>query len=63
MPRKVFLLSSLAGTAPVVVLYAAAGALSRQLSSLAPAVVILVAVAGAGWLWRRAITTPTQPSS
>lgn len=50
MRRGPFLLASLAGTAPIVVVYAYAGAYSRDVGSLVPAVVILVAVGAAGWL-------------
>lgn len=58
MSRKSFLLASLAGTAPVAVVYAYAGAVSRQVGSLVPAVVMLVAVAGAAWVWYRARLAP-----
>ena len=54
MPRRTFLLASAAGTAPIVVVYAYAGAMSRETGSLVPAIVILVAVAVAGWVWYRA---------
>lgn len=53
MRRTTFLIASLVGTGPIVVVYAYAGALSRDVGSIVPAVVILVAVAGAGWLWYR----------
>jgi uncharacterized membrane protein YdjX (TVP38/TMEM64 family) len=58
MKRSTFLLASLAGTAPVVLVYAYAGAVSRQTGSLVPAVVILIAVAGAAWVWYRARLEP-----
>jgi len=51
MPRRTFLVASALGTAPIVVVYAYAGAMSRETGSLVPAIVILVAVAAAGWLW------------
>jgi len=54
MSRWAFLGASLAGTAPIVVVYAYAGALSREAGNLVPAVVILVAVAGCGFAWYRA---------
>src|SRR4029077_1431365 len=54
MPRSTFLKASLAGTLPIVVIYAYAGAVSREVGSLIPAVVILFAVAGCGWVWYRA---------
>ena len=54
MRRRTFLLASVVGTAPIVVVYAYAGAVSRETGSLVPAVVILVAVAAAGWVWYRA---------
>lgn len=54
MKRKTFLLASLAGTAPIVVVYAYAGAVSRRTGSLVPAIVMIIAVTGAGWLWYRA---------
>lgn len=57
MSRWRFLGASLAGTMPVVVVYAYAGAVSRQMDSAIPAVVILTAVAGAAWVWYRATST------
>jgi 3-dehydroquinate synthase len=54
MSRAAFLGASLAGTAPIVVIYAYAGAMSRAVDSIVPAVVILVAVAGCGYAWYRA---------
>jgi uncharacterized membrane protein YdjX (TVP38/TMEM64 family) len=54
MSRKSFLAASLAGTLPVAVIYAYAGAKSREVSSLVPAVVMMVAVAGGAWIWYRA---------
>lgn len=54
MPRLTFLVASAIGTAPIVVVYAYAGAMSRETGSLVPAVVILIAVAAAGWVWYRA---------
>lgn len=61
MGRRTFLAASLVGTAPIVVVYAYAGAKSREMDSVVPAVVILIAVAAAGWVWYRAIRT--APSS
>ena len=62
MSRAAFLGASLAGTAPIVVIYAYAGAVSRQVDSIVPAVVILVAVAACGYAWYRAkfATEPTR---
>ena len=57
MRRRAFLAASLAGTAPIVFVYAYAGAASREAGSLVPAVVILAAVIGGGWLWYRARVT------
>lgn len=57
MTRGVFLAASVAGTAPIVFVYAYAGALSREVGSLVPAVVILTAILGAGWLWFRSRLT------
>lgn len=54
MPRRAFLIASLIGTAPIVIAYAYAGAVSRQTGSLVPAIVILIAVAGFGWVMYRA---------
>jgi 3-dehydroquinate synthase len=53
MPRRVFLTASIVGTAPIVLIYAYAGAISREVGSLLPAVVILVGVVAAAWLWYR----------
>jgi uncharacterized membrane protein YdjX (TVP38/TMEM64 family) len=61
MPRKTFLAASLAGTLPVVVVYAYAGAVSREVSSIVPAVVILTAVAGGAWIWYRAKIAGSKP--
>ena len=59
MKRSTFLIASLIGTAPIVVVYAYAGAVSRQTNSLVPAVVMLIAVAGFGWiLYRMRISDP-----
>ena len=60
MSRRSFLLSSLAGTLPVAVVYAYAGAVSREMSSIVPGVVILIAVAGAAAVWYRTKMTPPQ---
>lgn len=54
MPRRTFLGASLLGTAPVAVIYAWAGASSRDTGSLIPAVVMLIAVTAVGWIWYRA---------
>jgi uncharacterized membrane protein YdjX (TVP38/TMEM64 family) len=53
MSRRVFLSAAVIGTAPIVLVYAYAGAVSRQAGNWVPAIVILVAVGGAGWLWYR----------
>lgn len=53
MSRRDFLLASLIGTAPIVLVYAYAGALSRDTGNLLPAVVILIAVAGFSWVLYR----------
>lgn len=60
MSRRSFLLASLAGTLPVAVVYAYAGAVSREVSSVVPAVVMLLAVAGGAWVWYRAKMAPPQ---
>lgn len=54
MSRRSFLAASVLGTVPVAVVYAYAGAVSREVSSVVPAVVMLIAVAGAAWVWYRA---------
>lgn len=56
MTRTTFLAASFAGTAPIVFVYAYAGAKSRELGNLVPAVVILVSVAGLGWLIYRSLS-------
>ena len=53
MPRRVFLSAALVGTVPIVLVYAYAGAVSREAGSWVPAIVMVVAVGGAGWLWYR----------
>jgi uncharacterized membrane protein YdjX (TVP38/TMEM64 family) len=50
----VIVVTRAAGTAPIVVVYAYAGAVSRQTGSLVPAVIMLIAVAGLGWIVYRA---------
>jgi hypothetical protein len=57
---RAFLAASLAGTAPIVVIYAYAGAVSRQVDSIVPAVVILVAVAACGYASYRAKCAATD---
>jgi uncharacterized membrane protein YdjX (TVP38/TMEM64 family) len=59
MPRSAFLGASLVGTTPIVLVYAYAGAFSRETGSLVPAAIILTAVTGAGWLWFRSRFAPT----
>jgi uncharacterized membrane protein YdjX (TVP38/TMEM64 family) len=54
MSRRTFLTASLIGTLPVVVVYAYAGAVSRAMSSAVPAILMLVAVAGAAYVYYRA---------
>jgi len=54
MTRRTFLTASLIGTGPIVLVYAYAGAVSRQTGSLIPGIVILIAVAGLGWVVYRA---------
>jgi 3-dehydroquinate synthase len=56
MTRRVFLIASLVGTAPIVAVYAYAGAVSREVGSLLPAAVILVTVTAGAWLWYRSRT-------
>ena len=58
MTRWTFLSASLLGTVPVVIVYAYAGAVSREMSSIVPGVVMLIAVAGAAWVWYRARIAP-----
>jgi uncharacterized membrane protein YdjX (TVP38/TMEM64 family) len=61
MRRSTFLIASAIGTAPIVVVYAYAGAMSRETGSLVPAIVILIAVAAAGWIWYRASIGARRP--
>jgi uncharacterized membrane protein YdjX (TVP38/TMEM64 family) len=61
MKRSTFILATLAGTIPEVAIYAYAGAKSKETGSLVPAVVILLAVAGAGWMYWRG-RTPASAS-
>lgn len=53
MRRSTFLLAALAGTAPIVLVYAWAGAVARDTGTLVPAIVILTGVAAAGWVITR----------
>ena len=61
MPRITFLGASLAGTLPIVFVYAYAGARSREVGSILPAAVILVTMTLAGWLVYRARRTDVSP--
>jgi uncharacterized membrane protein YdjX (TVP38/TMEM64 family) len=54
MSRRTFLIASAIGTAPIVIVYAYAGAMSRETGSIVPAIVMLFAVSAAGWVWYRA---------
>ena len=54
MKRRDFLVASFLGTAPIVLVYAYAGALSREMGNVIPAIVILIVVAGFGWVLYRA---------
>lgn len=53
MRRSTFLLAALAGTAPIVIVYAWAGAVARDTGTLIPAVVIVIGVAATGWMVTR----------
>jgi uncharacterized membrane protein YdjX (TVP38/TMEM64 family) len=63
MKRGAFLTGSLVGTGPIVLVYAWAGAFSREAGSVVPAAVMVVAVTGAGWLWYRTRLGPGRASS
>jgi uncharacterized membrane protein YdjX (TVP38/TMEM64 family) len=54
MSRGTFLWTSLAGTAPIVLVYAYSGAVSREVGSVVPAVVMLLVVTAGGAFWLRA---------
>lgn len=54
MTRRSFVIASLVGTAPIVVVYAWAGAASRQTGNALPAIIMLIAVAAFGWVLYRA---------
>jgi uncharacterized membrane protein YdjX (TVP38/TMEM64 family) len=53
MSRLTFLTSSLLGTAPIALVYAYAGAKSREVGNVLPAAVMLVALSAGGWLLYR----------
>lgn len=53
MPRRAYLVAATAGTIPEAVLYAYAGSASRQMGNIMPAVLILMALAAAAWMFRR----------
>jgi uncharacterized membrane protein YdjX (TVP38/TMEM64 family) len=54
MRRSTFVAASAAGTIPVAILYAYAGAVTRAVGNVVPALVIMLAVGGGAWLlWRR----------
>jgi uncharacterized membrane protein YdjX (TVP38/TMEM64 family) len=58
MTRKTFLVASLIGTAPIVFVYAWAGAVTRQTGNVLPAVIMLIAVAAFGWVLYKARMSP-----
>jgi uncharacterized membrane protein YdjX (TVP38/TMEM64 family) len=62
MKRGTFLVASLVGTAPIVFVYAWAGAVSRQTGNMIPAIIMLVAVAAFGWVLYRARISPPEDS-
>jgi uncharacterized membrane protein YdjX (TVP38/TMEM64 family) len=53
MRRSTFLKASLLGTVPIVIVYAWAGAVARDTGNLVPVIMIVLAVAAAGWVWFR----------
>lgn len=57
MRPSTFLMTSLVGTVPVALAYAYAGALSREMNNVIPAVVILAGVTVTAWAWYRARIT------
>jgi uncharacterized membrane protein YdjX (TVP38/TMEM64 family) len=63
MKRRTFLAASVVGTAPIVVVYAYAGAMSREMGSLLPAIVMLIAIGGAAMVWYRASRPPSSAAS
>ena len=63
MKRSTFLIASTIGTLPIVVVYAYAGAMSREMDSVVPAIVIMIAVAATGWVWYRSIRSAPSSST
>jgi uncharacterized membrane protein YdjX (TVP38/TMEM64 family) len=63
MRRSTFLLASLLGTTPIVIVYAWAGANARETGNLVPAMIIVMAVAAAGWVWYRAHRPDSGPTT
>lgn len=62
MRRLTFLGASLAGTIPIVLLYAYAGAKAREVGNALPAAVILIAMTALGWLvYRRQRASSLRP--
>jgi len=57
MTRRTFVVASLIGTAPIVFVYAWAGAVSRQTGNALPAAIMLLAVAAFAWVIYRARMT------
>lgn len=61
MSRWSFLGASLLGTVPITLAYAYAGAASRSVGNLVPAVIMLIAIAGGAWIWYRSrVDRPTD---
>ena len=63
MTRITFLAASTIGTLPIVLVYAYAGAMAKETGSVVPAIVILIAVAAAGWIWYRSTQPPSSATS
>jgi uncharacterized membrane protein YdjX (TVP38/TMEM64 family) len=58
MRRATFLMASLIGTGPIVLVYAYAGAESRRVGNILPGVVILLSVTALAWVWYRSRLAP-----
>jgi uncharacterized membrane protein YdjX (TVP38/TMEM64 family) len=56
MRRRTFLLATIAGTIPEVLIYAYAGSVSRETGNVVPAMLILVTLTGIGWMLYRGRT-------
>lgn len=63
MPRATYLAAAALGTAPIVAIYAWAGAYAGDTGNLIPGAILLLALGGTGWMLSRRTRRARPPSS